>query len=450
MTWRADGSTSPPTSGSIAFPGRPLAGARPGAGEWIVERLPAGGSGWAHYHEGDRRRRADGALYVSIGSASDNCQAVAPRSMPQEGQWPCPELSTRAGIWRFAPPATGRRTVGRESVCDRAPQRDGAGAAIPRPGRSGPLTHGRDFLNRAWGWSAPRSRRTSRPSCWCGSRPGGRLWLALLHGALAGQRHHADGRRRSTTSRSREPPVTGADAPAAGISRPLGADGDRAGHGGPAHGVAQRALHRLPRLPQARTAPGSRPQVLFQPFDAAGMPAGEPRIFLRTTDRAGLPPARPGSPSPPTAWCTWPTTTTPGSSGSSRAERYISGFRATRTAPHPDSNRWYHASFLSARCTPSLAPAALAAQGPAVGDVAPAFSMTVSGKDGTSPRSRSPSPRSRGRWWSSPSSRGPAPPGCTIQMKAYRDRYAELFGKDVELIAISTDTPEAQAVVGQG
>lgn len=33
--------------------------------------------------------------------------------------------------------------------------------------------------------------------------------------------------------------------------------------------------------------------------------------------------------------------------------------------------------------------------------------------------------------------------GCTIQMRAYRDRYTELFGTsgDVVLIAISTDTP---------
>ena len=91
-----------------------------------------------------------------------------------------------------------------------------------------------------------------------------------------------------------------------------------------------------------------------------------------------------------------------------------------------------------------LAPAALAAHGPAVGDVAPAFSMTLSGKDGTAAEPVTLAslkgkvvvlaffPRARTS-------------GCTIQMKAYRDRYAELFGKDVELIAISTDTPEAQA-----
>jgi peroxiredoxin Q/BCP len=37
--------------------------------------------------------------------------------------------------------------------------------------------------------------------------------------------------------------------------------------------------------------------------------------------------------------------------------------------------------------------------------------------------------------------------GCTIQMKAYRDQYAELLndGRDIVLIAISTDAPETTA-----
>ena len=75
---------------------------------------------------------------------------------------------------------------------------------------------------------------------------------------------------------------------------------------------------------------------------------------------------------------------------------------------------------------------------------APAFSMTLSSKDGTAAEPVTLAslkgkvvvlaffPRARTS-------------GCTIQMKAYRDRYAELFGNDVQLIAISTDTPEAQA-----
>ncbi|MDX2262093.1 MAG: redoxin domain-containing protein [Gemmatimonadales bacterium] len=91
-----------------------------------------------------------------------------------------------------------------------------------------------------------------------------------------------------------------------------------------------------------------------------------------------------------------------------------------------------------------LFPAALTAQGPVVGDAAPAVSMTVAGKDGVASKPVSLAslkgkvvvlaffPRARTS-------------GCTIQMKAYRDRFDELFGKDAELIAISTDTPEALA-----
>ncbi len=35
--------------------------------------------------------------------------------------------------------------------------------------------------------------------------------------------------------------------------------------------------------------------------------------------------------------------------------------------------------------------------------------------------------------------------GCTIQMRAYRDRYQEIFGDDIQLIAISRDTPQELA-----
>jgi peroxiredoxin Q/BCP len=95
-----------------------------------------------------------------------------------------------------------------------------------------------------------------------------------------------------------------------------------------------------------------------------------------------------------------------------------------------------------------LAPLALAllasplsAQGPTVGDIAPDFTLAVASKDGVAPAPLTLSslrgkpvviaffPRARTS-------------GCTIQMKAYRDRYAEIFGSDVHLLAISTDTAE--------
>jgi glucose/arabinose dehydrogenase len=42
----------------------------------------------------------DGALYVNIGSPSNACQEQ-PRSVGSPGLDPCPQLETRAGIWRF-------------------------------------------------------------------------------------------------------------------------------------------------------------------------------------------------------------------------------------------------------------------------------------------------------------------------------------------------------------
>jgi peroxiredoxin Q/BCP len=91
-----------------------------------------------------------------------------------------------------------------------------------------------------------------------------------------------------------------------------------------------------------------------------------------------------------------------------------------------------------------VVPSLLAAQGPAVGDVAPAVTMPVASTSGVAAKPLELAslkgkvvvlaffPRARTS-------------GCTIQMKAYRDRFDELFGKDAELIAISTDTPEALA-----
>jgi peroxiredoxin Q/BCP len=86
------------------------------------------------------------------------------------------------------------------------------------------------------------------------------------------------------------------------------------------------------------------------------------------------------------------------------------------------------------------------AQTPNVGDVAPDFTLHGATKDGVTPKPVMLSsfrgqtvvlaffPRARTS-------------GCTHQMEAYRDRYAALFhqGKNVTLIAISTDADTTQA-----
>lgn len=89
-------------------------------------------------------------------------------------------------------------------------------------------------------------------------------------------------------------------------------------------------------------------------------------------------------------------------------------------------------------------PVALVAQGPSVGDAAPEWRLTVAGKDGVESRPLSLSSL-RGKTVVMAFFPKARTSGCTIQMKTYRDRHQELFGDDVELIAISRDTPQELA-----
>jgi glucose/arabinose dehydrogenase len=88
------------------------------------------------------------SLYVNIGSPSNACQADS-RTPGVPGLDPCPELETRAGIWRFAADLSGQR------------QSDGTRFATGlrnvvalRSHPSGTLfgvVHGRDQLSSLWG-----------------------------------------------------------------------------------------------------------------------------------------------------------------------------------------------------------------------------------------------------------------------------------------------------------
>jgi peroxiredoxin Q/BCP len=83
---------------------------------------------------------------------------------------------------------------------------------------------------------------------------------------------------------------------------------------------------------------------------------------------------------------------------------------------------------------------------PAVGQVAPDFSLTAATQQGVRPKPVRLS-ELRGKTVVLAFFPKARTSGCTIQMTAYRDRYAELFhgGKDVVLLAISADAPETQA-----
>lgn len=115
--------------------------------ETIVEGLPTDG---VHTSK-SLALGADGALYVSVGSATNSCQQ-SDRSRGSPGRSPCTELATRAGVWRFAADrqhqhqqdGTHWATGIRNAV---------AIAAQPGTGRLFVAVHGRDQLGDNWGFS---------------------------------------------------------------------------------------------------------------------------------------------------------------------------------------------------------------------------------------------------------------------------------------------------------
>jgi glucose/arabinose dehydrogenase len=118
--------------------------------EWIATKLPLGTYGWAHTMKGIAVG-TDGMVYVSIGSATDNCQVID-RGEKSPGKWPCSELEDRAGVWRLEPPAVpgGPWKSSRFAIGLRNTE---AIAFDPASGRVWGATQGRDALNRTWEWA---------------------------------------------------------------------------------------------------------------------------------------------------------------------------------------------------------------------------------------------------------------------------------------------------------
>jgi len=108
-----------------------------------------------------------------------------------------------------------------------------------------------------------------------------------------------------------------------------------------------------------------------------------------------------------------------------------------------------HALALGALCvaTPALtAQTTTAAAGPAVGDMAPDFTLPAASAGQVLAKPFKLSDY-RGKTVVLAFFPKARTSGCTHQMEAYRDRYPTLFhgGKDVTLIAISADDPATQA-----
>ena len=122
----------------------PRAGLRPsGAPDTVVAQLPTGRS---HTAKTIAVRGRD--LFVNIGSPSNSCQ-VDDRQPQSPGQDPCPELETRAGIWRF----DARRSGQRQADGERWATGIRNAVAITIDASTGQLwaaQHGRDQLVQNW------------------------------------------------------------------------------------------------------------------------------------------------------------------------------------------------------------------------------------------------------------------------------------------------------------
>jgi glucose/arabinose dehydrogenase len=117
-----------------------------GKTEVVVSGLPEGGHAAKSLVFG-----ADGAMYVTIGSASNSCQE-SDRRDHSPGKDPCRELERRAGIWQFSADRLGQRLENGKRF---ATGLRNALAVATQPG-TGTLyaaVHGRDQLSDNWGFS---------------------------------------------------------------------------------------------------------------------------------------------------------------------------------------------------------------------------------------------------------------------------------------------------------
>ncbi|MDQ3517638.1 MAG: PQQ-dependent sugar dehydrogenase [Gemmatimonadota bacterium] len=105
---------------------------------------------------------ADGALYVNIGSPTNSCQ-VADRQTGSPGQDPCPDLETRAGIWRFD--ATRKGQTQASGTRYATGLRNVVALAFDPTGQTlYGAQHGRDQLFQNWPGSYTQEQSAEQPS----------------------------------------------------------------------------------------------------------------------------------------------------------------------------------------------------------------------------------------------------------------------------------------------
>jgi glucose/arabinose dehydrogenase/cytochrome c5 len=120
--------------------GPPASGARP---EVVLSGMPITGDHPMHPFAID----AEGSLFVSMGSATNDCEAK--NRMPHSrGNDPCTELETRAGVWRYDANELGQTFSPKERYFSGS--RNTEGFDFDSAGRLIVTQHGRDQLHEDW------------------------------------------------------------------------------------------------------------------------------------------------------------------------------------------------------------------------------------------------------------------------------------------------------------
>ena len=109
----------------------------------IVDGLPANGDHPMHPFVID----GSGNIFMDVGSASNSCQ-IENRTRNSPGQKGCPELLTRAGIWRYDANKTNQRFSPSERYAMGI--RNAVGIALDPGGQLYSTQHGRDQLFENW------------------------------------------------------------------------------------------------------------------------------------------------------------------------------------------------------------------------------------------------------------------------------------------------------------
>ncbi len=127
----------------LRYPFPPGGTGPPGAPDTLVAELP----NVSNHRAKSLAMGTDGYLYVNIGSPSNACQEE-PRAVGSPGLDPCPQLETRAGIWRFSANEEGQRQADGERFATGL--RNTVALTMHPSGVLYGVIHGRDQLSALW------------------------------------------------------------------------------------------------------------------------------------------------------------------------------------------------------------------------------------------------------------------------------------------------------------